>query len=356
MQTPKFRNLNASRFHPELKKRVQDYFQQNNLKPTGNFSLYFKAGLLWAAYLFLYVHLLFFTPTPWVAALECVIMGCVTACIGFNVMHDGGHGSFSSSRFWNKIAAYSVNGLGASMLMWSSKHNIIHHTYTNIDGVDDDIEIKPFLRMCQSQKHHAAHRFQHIYFWAFYCLLLINWVFASDFKKYFSRKVGQVPLRTFSTGEHVAFWVAKLFYFTTMIALPIYLVGFVYWLVGFLLMSMSAGLILSIVFQLAHTVEPTQFPQITDQNDIESEWAVHQLMTTANFATRNKLVSWLVGGLNFQIEHHLFPKISHVHYPALSQIIRKTCEEFNIHYIEFERTRDAIVSHILHLKRMGAAG
>jgi len=355
--TPKFRNLNRSNFHQELKKRVNNYFEQNNISATGNWSLYFKAILFWTLYVALYVHVVFFTPdNNWIALGECLLMGGLTAAIGFNVMHDGGHGSFSKSKFWNKIAAYSVNALGASGIMWNNKHNIIHHTYTNIDGVDDDIEIKPMLRMCETQKKYKIHKYQHIYVWFLYTLLLIIWVFMTDYKKYFRKKVGVVPIKKMSAFDHFAFWIAKVGYMIMMVILPIYMVGFVSWLVGFLILSMFAGFVLSIVFQLAHTVEHTSFPEpIEGTKDIENEWAIHQLETTANFATKNKLISWLVGGLNFQIEHHLFPRISHVHYPQISKIIKETCEEFNVKYIEFKRMRQAVVSHALHLKRMGTA-
>jgi len=354
MATPKFLNVKGSTFHQELKRRVNNYFTEEKKPATGNFGLYFKAVLFWVSYVALYVHVVFFTPNVWIALAECLVMGGLTAAIGFNVMHDGGHGSFSKSKFWNKIAAFSVNALGASGIMWNNKHNIIHHTYTNIDGVDDDIEIKPLLRMCETQKRYKIHKFQHIYVWFLYTLLLIIWVFATDYTKYFRSKVGSVPIKKMSTFEHFAFWIAKVGYAFMMIALPIYLLGFVQWLVGFLVLSMFAGFVLSIVFQLAHTVEHTSFPVPDgDTNKIENEWAIHQLQTTANFATRNKMISWLVGGLNFQIEHHLFPKISHIHYPAISKIIKQTCEEFGIKYIEYRRMRHAIVSHASYLKRMG---
>ncbi len=181
MATPKFLNVAGSTFHQELKRRVNEYFIKSQKPATGNFGLYFKAVLFWACYIFLYVHVVFFTPPAWIAIVECVLMGGLTAAIGFNVMHDGGHGSFSNSKFWNKIAAFSVNALGASAIMWNNKHNIIHHTYTNIDGVDDDIEIRPLLRMCETQKKYKIHRFQHIYVWFLYTLLLIIWVFATDY-------------------------------------------------------------------------------------------------------------------------------------------------------------------------------
>lgn len=354
MATPKFKNIQGSNFHQELKRRVNNYFIEHRKKPTGNFSLYFKAVLLFSLYVGVYIHLVFYTPTAWWALLECLLMGGLTAAIGFNVMHDGSHGSFSNNKFFNKLAGFSINILGASGIMWNNKHNIIHHTYTNIDGIDDDIEIKPLLRMCKTQKKYFIHRYQHIYVWLLYTLLLIVWLFVSDYTKYFRKKVGTVPIKKMSAFDHVAFWVAKAGYFFMMVILPIYMVGFMSWLIGFLVFTLFAGFILSIVFQLAHTVEETSFPVPEgDTNKIENEWAIHQIQTTANFATKNKLISWLVGGLNFQVEHHLFPKISHVHYPEISKIIKKTCEEFNVKYIEHRRMRHAIVSHASYLKRMG---
>jgi len=333
---------------------VQQYFEENNQSQTGNFSLYFKAGPFFSLYIALYVHLVFFTPAAWIAVLECVMLGGITAAIGFNIMHDGGHGSFSNSKVMNKIAAASANFAGVSYILWSMKHNIIHHTYTNIDGVDDDIEIKPYLRMCASQKRHKIHRFQHYYVWFLYSLLHIFWVLLFDYQKYFSGKIGTIPIKKMSPGEHIAFWTAKIGYALFFVVIPIYVVGFTAWLIGFLTASLVTGFIISVVFQLAHTVEETEFPMPDgDSNRIENEWAIHQVQTTANFATRNKLISWLVGGLNFQIEHHLFPKISHVHYPAISKIIKQTCQDFNIKYIEFPRMRSAIASHTSLLRRMG---
>lgn len=355
MATPKFVNVKGSNFHQELKRRVNDYFVQNKKKSTGNFWLFFKGGLLFTLYVACYVHLVFFTPAPFFAIAECLLMGGLTAAIGFNVMHDGSHGSFSNSKLANKLASFSINILGASGIMWNNKHNIIHHTYTNIDGVDDDIEIKPLLRMCSTQKKRKIHRFQHIYVWFLYTLLLIVWLFVTDYTKYFRKKIGPVPIKKLSGFDHFAFWLAKVGYAFMMIALPIYLVGFLPWLVGFFSMALFAGFILSIVFQLAHTVEHTAFPVPEDNNKIEKEWAIHQIETTANFATKNKVISWLVGGLNFQIEHHLFPKISHIHYPAISKIIKATCREFNVRYIEYAKMRDAIFSHASYLKRMGRA-
>jgi linoleoyl-CoA desaturase len=165
-----------------------------------------------------------------------------------------------------------------------------------------------------------------------------------------------MPLKKMSTKDHVVFWAFKLINLALFVALPIYTVGFTGWLVGFLIFSIVAGLTISIVFQLAHTVEHTHFPMPDeDTGRLEDEWAIHQLKTTANFAPQSKLISWFVGGLNFQVEHHLFPKISHVHYPAISKIVKQACREFNIPYIEYPKMRHAIASHVSFLKQMGRA-
>ncbi len=342
-------------FQIELKNRVNQYFTEHNKSMTGNKALLFKAALFCAGYIAIYVHVVFFTPIAWIAVPECILFGALTAAIGFNVMHDGAHGSFSKNKLINKMAGFSLNFLGASSIMWNMKHNIIHHTYTNIDGVDDDIEARPWLRFAASQKKLRMHKFQHYYFWFLYSLLHLMWLFVSDYKKYFSGKIGSVPLRKMTIREHFSFWIAKAGYAFMFIVLPILLIGFVEWMIGFLILTMVTGFTISIIFQLAHTVEHTSFPLPNEKGKIENEWAIHQIETTANFATKNKLLSWLVGGLNFQIEHHLFPKISHVHYPAISKIIKSTCTEFGLTYIEFPKMSHAVISHVAYLKRLGRA-
>lgn len=283
-----------------------------------------------------------------------MLFGLLTAAIGFNVMHDGAHGSFSKEPKLNMLAAFTLDFLGASSFMWNTKHNVIHHAYTNIEGVDDDIEAGILLRMAPQQKRYGFHKYQYLYVWPLYGLLYIAWVFYTDYKKYFSSKVGNVPLKKLSVTDHFIFWSFKAFHFILYVVLPIYTVGFWPWLIGFLFYTSSSGIILSLVFQLAHVIEETSFPDpVQPANKIEDEWAIHQLKTTANFATKNKFITWWVGGLNFQIEHHLFPRVSHVHYPAISNIIKQTCADIGVPYIEHVDMRSAITSHLSHLKRMG---
>jgi linoleoyl-CoA desaturase len=353
MAMPKFSNVPHS-FHTELKTRISDYFEAVGKSTTGDYNLFLKAVILMVSFVFVYIHLVFFTPSVVWSILECVLLGGVVAAIGFNVMHDGAHGSFSKYKWLNLFAAFSLNILGGNSFMWNMKHNVIHHAFTNVDGIDDDIDIQPWMRMSETQKKYKMHKYQHLYFWFLYSLLYIFWIFVLDYQKYFKSKVGNMPLKKMNVSDHVVFWGFKLFHAFLFLAIPIYMVGFTDWLIGFTIFTCVAGFVLSLVFQLAHTVEHTAFPVANvETNKLEDEWAVHQIKTTANFATNNPVVSWLVGGLNFQIEHHLFPKISHVHYPAISKIIRQACQEYGIVYIEFPRVRYAVASHVAFLRQMG---
>lgn len=355
MSVPKFSTVPNS-FHAELKKRINDYFAQAGIAPTGNIQLYVKAIILMSAFAFLYVHLVFFTPGVFLAVFECLLLGLTISAIGFNIMHDGAHGSFSNNKVVNKLAAFTLNLLGGNSFMWNMKHNVIHHAYTNVDGVDDDIDIQPWMRLSSTQKKYKFHKYQHLYFWFLYSMLYILWIFVLDYQKYFSNRIGAMKLKKMSFNDHFVFWFFKLLNLAMFVVIPILTVGFLPWLTGFLIVTLFAGFVLSIVFQLAHTVEHTHFPMPDEvTGKLENEWAIHQLQTTANFATHNKVVSWFVGGLNFQIEHHLFPKISHIHYPQISKIIRQACKEYNIEYIEYPKVRLAVASHVNFLKEMGNA-
>ncbi len=352
---PKFPAGSPS-IHSILKSRVQEYFDTTGVERRGYTKLYMKAIVLIALLALVYVHLVFFTPVWYLALLECGFLGIVISGVGFNVMHDGSHGSFSQNKNLNAFAAWSLDFLGGNAFMWNMKHCMIHHSFTNVEGVDDDINVGILMRMNEHQKKFLMHRFQHWYFWFLYMLLYVAWIFYTDYKKYFSGKIGSVPIKKMSAKDHFTFWSGKIIHAAIYMVIPIMFVGFLPWFIGFMTMGMVAGLVLSIVFQLAHTVDSTEFPTADiDSNKLPDEFAIHQIKTTANFATNNKFISWMVGGLNFQIEHHLFPKISHVHYPAISRIVRNVCQEFNIPYLEYPTMGKAILAHVNHLKKMGTS-
>lgn len=355
MATIRFNNTSPE-FFITLRKRVDSYFKDSKIKPTGNFKLYLKTIILFSTLIALYTILVFFNPgILWLNILLCSLLGANFAAIGFNVMHDGSHGSYSTNPRVNKFMAIALNLLGGNNYMWNLKHNVNHHSFTNIEGMDDDIDIKPFIRVHADQPKHWFHRFQHYYFLFLYGLTYLFWVFWQDFKKYFTRRISAfTPLRKMSFADHFSFWISKVLHVGIFIVLPMFFVGVWQAVLGYLIAAFVTGIFIAIVFQLAHIVEETDFVMTENSvANLETEWAVHQLNTTANFATKNKSISWFVGGLNFQVEHHLFPKISHIHYPQISVIVRNTCKEFNISYNEFPNLATAIGSHIRHIRNSG---
>jgi linoleoyl-CoA desaturase len=353
MQVPRF--TIAPNFYTELRERVNQYFTDINAAPTGNWRLYSKAIVLLFLFFFCYITLVFFTPVWWLALPLCGVLGLVTAGIGFNIMHDGAHESFSKSKNLNRVAAFTLSLLGGSHFMWKLKHNVIHHSFTNVDGVDDDIDINPFLRMCDTQTHRWFHRFQHFYVGFLYATMYFFWMFFLDYRKYFRGRIGVVQIPNMQVKDHIIFWASKATSYFTFIILPIMTVGLVPALMGYAVFVTITGFVISVVFQLAHAVEHTEFPLMGEGMKIENEWAIHQIQTTANFATRNPIVTWFCGGLNFQIEHHLFPKVSHVHYPAISRIVRDACQEYGLTYVEFPRMTTAVASHWRLLRQLGQA-
>ncbi len=348
-------STNNTSFFTDLRNKVNNYFAENNLLKSGGGKVYIKGLTMIVSAAIMYSLLLFVSmPIP-LAIVLCMLLGLHLAMIGFNVMHEGGHRSFSRHLWINKISAYFLNVLGGNAHYWSIKHNINHHTYTNIEGVDSDIDVRPFMRLHEGQPLRSFHRYQHIYWVVLYGISYLAWVFYDDFVKYFTGKVTPISGRKkLSLKEHVIFWFTKLAYMTVYMFIPILLLGWIPWLIGFLIITITCGLTISIVFQLAHVVEGTRFHN-GSEGDIQQDWAIHQLSTTSNFGTSSKLLFWVLGGLNFQIEHHLFPKISHIHYPAISRIVKETCQEYQIAYHEYSSMFKAVVSHLLHLRRLGRA-
>ena len=357
MTAIKFSNTNAQ-FFPTLKQRVSDYFEENKISPTGNYILYIKSAILISLLAATYIWLVFYTPSSILLALVlCMAMGFIFAGIGFNVMHDGAHGSYSKKNWLNNIMAYSLDLLGGSSYMWKYKHNMAHHSFTNIDGMDEDIDIRPFMRVSEGQKKLPMHKFQHIYGFLLYSLSYLIWIFSNDFSKYFKGKIrGTIAIPKMTIGEHVHFWATKIAYVAIFLIIPIFKVGLLKTILGYGLLVFVTGIVIAFTFQLAHVHEEAEFVAPHGEEFlIENNWAVHQMKTTANFATKQKWHGWFWGGLNYQIEHHLFPKISHIHYPAISKIVKQTCEEFNVAYMEFPTVVSAIYSHFMHLRALGSA-
>ncbi|MBI1782102.1 MAG: acyl-CoA desaturase [Sphingobacteriales bacterium] len=348
-------NNSNNQFFQSLKNSVDNYFISAKRKKTGNWNLYYKTIVLLTAAVAIYLSLLFLPLTAVWGILLSSIFGIVLASIGFNVMHDACHGSYSERKWLNETLGYSLNALGGNAFIWKFKHNILHHTYTNVDGMDDDIAKSPLMRQCTSQKWVPAHRFQHFYVLFFYAISSFAWIFLMDFNKYFRQKIHNTPLQKMDRKEHFIFWISKVLYVFFYIVIPVIVVGWQAWAIGFIFLHIFMGLTLAIVFQLAHVVEHTEFEKVRagENMPLNLSWAEHEVRSTADFAVNNKMVCWFTGGLNFQVEHHLFPKISHIHYPAINKIVKEKCREFNLPYHSFPTAKAAIISHFRLMKALG---
>ncbi|TDI67268.1 MAG: acyl-CoA desaturase [Bacteroidetes bacterium] len=353
----KFSKVDSAKFFRTLNQRVNNYFKDNNISRNGNWKLHLKTVIMFS--LFLCPYFLFLTlDFPWWALLLLtIVMGVGMAGVGMNVMHDANHGAYSSKKWINKVMGGSMYILAGNVYNWQVQHNVLHHTYTNIHGHDEDLEAGRILRFSKHSKWHRFHKFQHIYSIFFYGLLTINWVVTSDFmqtKRYLAQKLSYGKLPT-PMKQWSVLIITKLIYIGIWILIPMLFFEIAWWkiLIGFFIMHYVAGIILSMVFQLAHVVEDADMVLPDPSGTMENTWAIHQLFTTVNFSTKNKITNWFTGGLNHQVEHHMFPNISHIHYTKISAIVRKTTKEFNLPYKEYKTTRKALIAHFKHLKQMG---
>ncbi len=352
-----FINKDKSRFYGTLKQRVDNYFTENNISQHANGAMIFKTAFMLSLYFIPYFIIMSATLPLWGMWLCTVTMGLGLAGIGMSVMHDANHGAYSSSETVNKIMGWTLNLVGGDANNWKIQHNVLHHTYTNIHGHDIDVNDKTLMRFSPRGKYKPIQYFQVVYAFFFYSLMTFYWSTGKDFVQYVqftkARHQGESKMERFGNFAFIILW--KLIYYFYIIALPLMLLNVTWWqlLIGFCTLHLVAGLVLSVVFQLAHVVEGASFPEPDENGNIENEWAIHQLNTTVDFARDNRLVTFYVGGLNFQAVHHLFPRVCHVHYPRIAPIVRKTAEEFGIPYLYNPTLISALASHVRHLKKMG---
>ena len=293
--------------------------------------------------------------SPWQMLGLSVLMGLGVAGIGFSVAHDALHGAYSSRAWVNKALGFSFDLIGGNGYMWRITHNVIHHTYPNIHGWDDDLESTPLLRLSPEAERRPIHRFQHLYAPMAYSLSTLFWVFIKDYRYFLKRDLGPFLGKTHPRSEVFTLLAGKSIYYGYTIVIPFLVVKVEWWqfLVGFLAMHLTAGMVLGLVFQLAHVVEGTDYPLPDATGSMDSAWMIHQMKTTSNFANSNHLLTWYVGGLNHQVEHHLFPKICSVHYSAISGIVREVAARHGVPYHHHETLREAVRSHLRMLKTLG---
>ncbi|MEK6482118.1 acyl-CoA desaturase [Catalinimonas sp. 4WD22] len=352
----KFINKDQSRFFPTLRQRVNAYFKENNISPFGNHEMIIKTAILLGLYILSYLAILILPLNAWLLLPFALLMGISKAGVGMTVMHDALHGSYSKNTFVNKLMGNSIYLLGANADVWKIQHNVLHHTYTNIHGVDEDISTKVVIRLSKQSPLKKYHHYQHIYVFFLYGLMTLLMLVNDFFKMLRYHKQGLIRKQKFNiNNEYSKLLASKVLYLFFVIGLPILLTSLLWWqvLIGFVVMHLTAGFILSVIFQMAHVVEGANQPIPDTEGNIENAWAVHELQTTADFAPNNRFLNWYIGGLNFQIEHHLFPNICHVHYPKIAHIVKQTAEDFQLDYNVKPNFIEALKSHVSMLKMLG---
>lgn len=344
-------------FRAALRARIDAHFPRAGHGPRGGASIYLKTAVVLGCLATSYALLVFAPIGVWLALPLTILLGFSLAAAGFNIQHDGGHGAYSDHRWINKLAAGTLDLLGASSYYWARKHNAIHHSYTNITGHDDDINLGFLARLSPHQRGFWFHRYQHVYLWFLYGFIAIKWHVYDDFRDLCSGRIGQHPVPRPRGRDLLTLVGGKVVFFALALGIPMWLHPWWAVLAVYAAASFVQGVVLSVVFQLAHCVEAVEFPMPQpDSGRMDTGWAMHQVQTTADFAQRNRLLTWFAGGLNFQIEHHLFPQVCHVHYSALAPLVRQTCHEFGVRYTTQPSLRAAIASHYRWLRQMGRAG
>ena len=351
-----FEKLQDDGFQKDVKRRVDEYFATNNLSKNANFEMVFKTLFILGGWMGTYALIITNTVTPMGMLVLALIHGFFTAMIGLNIGHDAIHGSYTSNPNVNKRIGLFFNLVGANDYVWSISHNIVHHTYTNIPHHDEDIKQPPVLRIEPTQDLWWIHRFQHIYAFLLYSFASISWVFVKDYVKFFQHQLGGHYRKTFPRKEIFRLFFYKAIYYTTFLVVPLILVDLPWYfiLLGFIAAHLVEGFTMAIIFMLAHIIEGTEYPEPNENGRIELPWADFQMHTTANFAIKNPVVNYLFGGLNFQVEHHLFPKVCHVHYPKIAGIVKETAKDHGLPYLEHKTFFGAIASHTRVLKKFGS--
>ncbi len=356
--TTKFPRETNTEFLQTLRKRIDEYFQSNNITRFGNAEMVVKTIVMASLYLVPFgIMLTGIVTNPWIIFSLWVIMGIGMAGIGLSIMHDANHGAYSKNKGVNSFLSYFLNLVGGNRSTWRIQHNILHHSYTNIEGMDEDIDpVGNILRFSPHQKRYKFHRLQQFYAWFVYGFLTLSWVTTKEFFQIlrFEKKGLNASQGTFKKlMTELVIW--KVAYYGYILVLPIILLPVSPWLIviSFFSMHFVAGFIVSCIFQLAHVMPSTEFPLPNEAGVMENNWAIHQVLTTANFSPSSKFFSWCIGGLNYQIEHHLFPNICHVHYKKISKIVKTTAKEFDLPYHTEPYFATAMLSHFKMLQQLG---
>ncbi len=341
-------------FHRELDSAVQLLLEDGTLLRRAYIKLWIKAAVVLAWALASYLVLVFVAGSWPVALAAAVSLGLAAAGIGFTIMHDANHRAFSKTPWVNQVMGLSLDLVGGSSYVWSAKH-LAHHSYTNCTEHDPDINSLPLARFDPAQQPRPWHRYQHVYIWLLYTMVTVRWQFMSDFSFLVRGRAGQMRLRPPNGRALWTLAAGKIVFLIWAVVIPLMFHPFLEVAAMFLLVSIVASLALSLVFQLSHCVEETVFIDPADPRDAAVAWHVHQVESTVDFAKGNRLVGFYTGGLNHQIEHHLYSRLPHTIYPRIAPLVEAAAQRHGITYTHQPTIKAALGSHTRWLKQMGTA-
>jgi linoleoyl-CoA desaturase len=319
--------------------------------------LYVKAGVAIGLVFGAWAVLLVGAPRPLLAVPLVLLLGAGMFLTALCVQHDANHGAFFGRRRYDHLAGWvSDVVLGFSSYAWRIRHNVAHHTYTNVDGHDMDITQVPLLRLVPGQRRRPWHRLQYLYIWPLYALMALRLQTYGDVVVFVRRRIGPTPVHLPRAWDLAGLIAGKAIFVAWAIALPMLVYPWWEVLAVYIILLLGLSLSMVVVFQLAHCVEDAAHPTADELRAERPEWAVHELETTVNFCPGNRLLTWAVGGLNFQIEHHLFPRLPHTHYPAIAQIVRRNAARFGLPYTCQPSLYAALRSHVRHVRELSRLG
>src|ERR1017187_7858702 len=297
---------NASSFPKVLRRRLENFFSDRHISPKADRSMWGKIASGLAVLAGSWIALYVFNPDSWKFVAVYLLGGLAQTFLMLNIAHDSNHNAISPLPSVNKALNYVFDLCGINSYMWRILHHRGHHSCINLHGEDDALTGRGIFRFTPHEPRAPHHRFQHIYALFFYALFSLDYVFVRDVECFFFPSHEYLKRTRHPQREYLILFAGKAFYLTYMLILPVVVLGKSPLLVAaaFLLVHLIVGLTVSLVFQTTHTIDSTYFP--SDRSEFDNG-VYHIFATTADYATSNPLVGWLVGGLNHHIVHHLCP-------------------------------------------------
>jgi linoleoyl-CoA desaturase len=339
-------------FPKVLRRRLDSYFSDQNISPKADRTMWVKIAVGLSVLAGAWIAIYALRPGSWRFVALYLLGGIAQTFLLLNIAHDSNHNAISSRPLVNKTLNYVFDLCGISSYMWRILHHRGHHSCINLQGEDDALSGRGIFRFTPHEPRTPPHRFQHIYALFVYALFSLDYVFFRDFQCFFFPTHGYLRRTRHSLSEYAILFGGKGFYLAYMLVLPVLVLGKSPQLVAgaFLLVHLVVGMSVTLVFQTTHTIDSTYFPANRSEFD---NGVYHIFATTADYATENPVVSWLAGGLNHHIVHHLCPFVCHTHYAPLTRIVGQTAEEFGVPYRQHSTMARAIRHHLILLKQLG---